>query len=91
MVRRLRCWSLLLVWAGIVCGGLSAAPVGAQTLPPIIIPEPPPIIITGAGPQLPLGIASDEVDESFTGQVTGRADVDLDVDSYHEEGQATAP
>jgi hypothetical protein len=81
--------ALLLVGAGIVCAGLSAAPVGAQT-PPIIIPEPPPIIIVGAGPQFPFGIAADEVDETFTGQVTGRADVDLDVDSYHEEGQATA-
>jgi len=58
--------------------------------PPIIIPEPPPII-AGVGPQLPLGIVADEVDEPFTGQVTGRADVEIDVDSYHEEGQATAP
>jgi len=89
MVHRLGRRSLLLAAAGVACAGWDAAPVRAQTLP-IIIPEPPPIIV-GVGPQLPLGIVADEVDESFTGQVTGRADVDLDVDSYHEDGHATVP
>jgi len=87
MIRRLHRRTFLLAGAGIACAGLSAASVGAQT-PPIIIPVPPPIIIYTAPPPS-LGIAVD-VDETFTGQVTGRADVDLDVDSYHEEGKATS-
>ena len=80
--------SFVFVVAGIVCAGLGAAPARAQT-PPLIIPQPPPIIVD-TSPQSPLGIIGDEKDEIFTGQVTGRADVDLDVDTYQEEGQATA-
>jgi hypothetical protein len=68
--------------------GLGTTPVRAQT-PPLIIPKPPPIIIIDTAPQPSLG-SVDDVDETFTGQVTGNADVDVDVDSYHEEGQATA-
>jgi hypothetical protein len=90
MIHRLGRRAFLLAGAGVVGVGLGATPVRAQT-PPFIIPQPPPIIIVGAGPQLPIGISTDEVDETFTGQVTGNADVDLDVDSFHEEGQATAP
>jgi hypothetical protein len=81
MVHRLGRRAFLLAVAGIGCAGLGATPVGAQT---------PPIIIIDTFPQPSLGIAADEVDETFTGHVTGRADVDLDVDSYHEEGQTTA-
>jgi hypothetical protein len=89
MILRLHRRTFLLAGAGIVGAGLRAAPVGAQ-MPPIIIPVPPPIIIIDTAPQPSLEIAADEVDETFTGQVTGNADVDLDVDSYHEEGEATA-
>jgi hypothetical protein len=89
MIRRLHRRALLLTGVGVLCAGVRGAPAGAQ-MPPIIIPVPPPIIIIDTAPQPSLEIAADEVDETFTGQVTGNADVDLDVDSYHEEGEATA-
>lgn len=89
MIHRLGRRAFLLAGAGIVGAGLGDTPVRAQT-PPLIIPQPPPIIIIDTAPQPSLEFAGDEVEETFTGQVTGSADVDLDVDNYHEAGKATS-
>ena len=87
-----RHWGVALIVGVLAFGAVGAAPANAQT-GPIIIPPIIPIAvgITPGFPSLVVGIPGPSEVHSqggVTWSVSGRADVDVDIDRHH--GQAVA-
>jgi len=91
--RRYRRWGVGLIAALMACGAFGAAPVRAQSVPIVV----PPIssIVVGIPPAMPslvFGASDDSGVHSqggLTWSTTGRAGVDVDINSQQSQAEAS--